>query len=170
MKKSVLAVLLVLTPFLLTACAGGNVPAADSATEVTAAATTSAATQAPTDLPTTPPVTQQTTQPTESSTQAASLNPMLEQVAGSWTMAYYQYEDGSTQPAKNKVQYIFSADSTFTALVSGNVATGTFDFDGSTLSYKADANGESGEFIYDSNNDYLYEDGQDGAKAILTRD
>ncbi|HHZ05513.1 MAG TPA: hypothetical protein GX401_01795 [Clostridiales bacterium] len=129
-------------------------------------------TQTPTQKVTQAPTQPSTAAPTEAPTQAETIvdNSQLKPVTGSWMLWYYENSDGTTQVPNSTIQYLFEADGTFTAVVAGNEATGTYTFDGETLLYTADASGEEGTFIYDSTNKVLIDEGAGGKKAVLTND
>lgn len=175
MKKTIIAMLCIATVVLgSTGCTlfTGESEATEPATEAVTEAVTEAPTPAPTEAPTEPPteaepenttfsvtVNQPVTEPpTESKTEAptvAQTVTLLKPIAGEWYLNYYEQSNGQQTKPSATITYTFNTDGTFSVDNRGNVSTGTFYFDGTTISYKADASDEVGTFTYNDTNKQL---------------
>lgn len=112
--------------------------------------------------------------PTEPSTEEAptqSTDVSNEEILGSWTLTYYEQSSGQhTNPTRN-ITYTFNSDGTFKVNSNGNLMSGKYTFDGTTISYIADASAESGSFTYDSSADEIRDvDIASGMTAVFTKD
>lgn len=117
-----------------------------------------------TEAPPTEPPTEEA--PTQATTVVSS-----EEVLGSWTLTYYEQSSGQhTNPTRN-ITYTFNSDGTFRVSNNGNLMSGKYTFDGTTISYIADASSESGSFTYDSSADEIRDiDISSGMTAVFKRD
>lgn len=97
-------------------------------------------------------------------------NNPVSRVVGKWKLSHYENEDGSQVGVNVVVEYYFKNNGTLETRVNGHRSTATYKFDGTNINYTADASGETGRFIYDSEKDLIY-DQQDAdlAKAVIVR-
>lgn len=199
MKKAIIAMICIATVALgTTGCTlfneeqGATEPATEVVTEVVTEAPTKAPTQAPTEAPTEPPteaptvvvepenttfsVTVEqpateppTTPPTQAPTVAQTVT-LLKPIVGEWHLNYYKQSNGQQTSPGGSITYTFNTDGTFSVDNRGNVSTGTFYFDGTTISYKADASGEVGKFTYNATEKQLIDtDESSQMSAVFTR-
>lgn len=184
MKKILIAVCM-LSLFIIgaTGCTQGDTNATEASAPTQAS--TQAPTQEPTQAPTQAPTQEPTEQPTEASTSAevtvenstfsvSIVAPIPTEATesatlatgyvsdenfttldGKWSLSYYEQPNGQHSAAQRSITYTFNNDGTFTVNNNGNIMTGVYTFDGTNLSYTADANGEQGTFIYDKTNETL---------------
>lgn len=197
MKRSILAILCVATIAIFgTGCSrlGDNQPTqpvtqppTQEATQQPTLPPTQAPTQAPTEAPTEAPTQPQVQEPenttfsvsvsqapTETPTQPATTVPqtveLLKQIVGDWYLAHYLQSNGQQTTPSYIIAYTFHNDGTFAVNNKGNISTGTYYFDGKTISYMADASGEIGKFTYDTTQKQLTDlDEGTQMSAVFTR-
>ncbi|MEE0264215.1 MAG: hypothetical protein UD936_01170 [Acutalibacteraceae bacterium] len=167
MKKLFIALLCVTTAVT----AGCSTLSGEAPTEPATQAPTQAQTEAQTQAPTLAPTEPATEAPTEAPTQAQPENTtfavevnepitqpptvpqtveLLRPIAGDWYLNYYEQSNGQQTTPAYAIKYTFNLNGTFSVDNRGNISTGSFYFDGTTITYKASATGEMGTFTYDS--------------------
>lgn len=115
------------------------------------------ATEAPTEVPTEAPTVAQTVD-------------LLKTIVGNWYLDHYEQSNGQQTTPNAVITYTFNNDGTFSVNNRGNVSTGTYYFDGTTISYKADASGEIGEFTYNATEKQITDvDESSQMSAVFTR-
>lgn len=141
-------------------------PATNAPTEISTEPITAPPTVAPTEAPTEPPTEPPTEfveqepenttfevtvyqPPTEAPTIPQTVE-LLKPVVGNWYLDHYEQSNGQHTTPSATITYTFNTNGTFSVDNRGNISTGTYYFDGTTISYKADASGEMGEFSYDA--------------------
>ena len=122
-------------------------------------------TSPPSEIPTQIP----TQIPTIDSTEATSsaVNTENEIIAGSWKLVYYNRSGRHISP-RTSITYTFNTDGTFTLVNQGIEMTGRYSFNGKTLSYVSDVNGEIGNFDFNEEEDILT-DTDSGNVAVFMR-
>ncbi len=191
MKKLFIA-LLCITTAVTAGCStlGGEAP-----TEPATEAPTQAVTQPPTQPPTLAPTQPETEPPTEAPTEPQVQEPenttfsvtvneiptqpptvpqtveLLTPIMGEWYLDHYEQSNGQQTTPAGEIKYTFNSNGTFSVDNRGNVSTGSYYFDGTTITYTADATGEMGTFTYDAVKKQLV-DVDDGVQmsAVFTRD
>lgn len=196
MKKKIFAMLCIATvAIVLTSCTifGDNQhtePATEAPTEIHTELITEPPTETPTEpsteAPTEPPtepkekepenttfavtVNQPVTEaPTEAPTIAQTVD-LLKPIVGNWYLNYYEQSNGQQTKPNAAITYTFNNDGTFSVDNRGNVSTGTYYFNGTTISYKADASDEIGEFTYNAAKKQITDvDESSQMSAVFTR-
>lgn len=91
-------------------------------------------------------------------------------VVGKWKLSHYLSDDGTKTDVNVSVEYYIKNDGTFEARVNGNRSTGSYEFDGKTLTITSGVSGAKTIMKYDSKKDIIYEQAEaDLAKAIIVR-
>lgn len=141
-------------------------------------------TEAPTDAPTEPPepeigtfsvVIEQipteppTAPPTTPATLPVASSGDITLIRGSWYLDHYEHANGqSTDPAR-EIVYTFNTNGTFSVDNGGTISTGTYVFDGTTITYMPDATNEINYFEYDPEYINIIDSDESGMKAVFDR-
>lgn len=183
MNKMIAFLVVLISVMSLCSCSSGDIQPTEAPTQKPTEIVTQPPTQEPTEEPTQAPTQAPTELPQEVTTVFATMSSSriesgtrsfstgdLTLITGTWTLDYYETADKNKTKPKTDISYTFKEDGTFSVSVNGNVATGIFVFDGSKISYTADASGEKGEFTYDSSAKTLNDiDSTGGTTAVMIK-
>lgn len=143
---------------------------------------TEAPTEPPTEAPTLPPqqepenttfeviVNEAPTQPPTEAPTVPQTVALLQPIVGEWYLNYYEQSNGQQTKPGGAITYTFGTNGVFSVDNRGTVSTGSFYFDGTTITYKADASGEIGTFTYNATEKKLTDvDQNTQMSAVFTR-